>query len=311
MTDQAQYSHMPVLLEKSLELLEVRPGFTWVDATAGGGGHLSAIAQAAGTSARVIGIDRDSSSIKKLQSKVPETVQLVHSNYSSIKKILHDLDCDTVNGGILADLGVSSMQIDDPQRGFSFMNDGPLDMRMDPTAALDAEQLINTLGEKQLADLIYEFGEERQSRRIARKIVESRPLKSTAELCRIVSQCVKRASHKDACHPATRTFQALRMAVNDELGSLEKFLRDSIAILAPGARLAVITFHSLEDRLVKQIFREAACACICPPRQPVCTCQKNAELLIITRKPIVAEQKEVLANPRSRSAKLRVGQKLP
>lgn len=311
MTETPIYSHQPVLLQSALESLQIRPGLTWVDATAGGGGHLSAMAEAAGPESLLIGIDRDLHSLSALKSKLPPQVKLAHSNYSSIRDVLLNLGLDTISGGILADLGVSSMQIDDPQRGFSFMQDGPLDMRMDPTSATTAEQLINQLPENELADVIYQYGEERQSRRIARRIVESRPLKSTAELSRLVSQCVRRAKHQDACHPATRTFQALRMAVNDELGSLEKFLRESIKLLAPGARLAVITFHSLEDRLVKQIFREAAVACVCPPRQPICTCGKQPELLIITKKPIVAEQKEVLANPRSRSAKLRVGQKLP
>jgi len=310
MTESADYSHRPVMLKETLEQLNIRPGLTWVDATAGGGGHLRAIAEAAGTGSTVIGIDRDSQALARLKIKLPADIRLAHSNYCDIKEVLSEQGISTVSGGILADLGVSSMQLDDPQRGFSFMREGPLDMRMDPQSPTTAGHLINSLSEKELADLIYKFGEERRSRQIARKIVESRPLQNTSELSQIVSQCVRRASYQDACHPATRTFQALRMAVNDELGSLEKFLHDAMSLLAPGARLVVITFHSLEDRLVKQILRQAATACICPPRQPICTCDKKAELLIITRKPIVADDEEVLANPRSRSAKLRAGEKL-
>lgn len=310
MTNPASQSHMPVMLAQSIEALQLRPELTWVDATAGGGGHLRAICNALNGSGTVIGIDRDIYSLNHLKTEFAEKATLVHANYSDITEVVSSLGLSTISGGILADLGVSSMQLDNPERGFSFSKDGPLDMRMDPTSSVTAEKLVNTLPENELANIIYKWGEERQSRRIARKIVAARPLHTTAQLASLIEQCVHRTS-KDSSHPATRTFQALRIEVNDELANLEKFLHDSIKLLAPGARLVVITFHSLEDRLVKQIFRQAAASCICPPRQPVCTCHKNSELLIITRKPVVADTLEVLANPRSRSAKLRASIKLP
>jgi len=308
-------AHIPVMLAKSLELLNVREGLVWVDATAGAGGHLLEIAKRAGPSSTVVGIDRDLHSLTKLKSAAGPAVTLVHANYCDITSALSAAGIDTVTGGILADLGVSSMQLDDASRGFSFMTDGPLDMRMDPTQPTTAADLVNTLPEKQLADIIFRYGEEKLSRRIARRIVEARPLHTTAELANVVSACIpspkkKPGPWRDTSHPATRTFQALRIAVNEELESLEKFLRSALALMAPGARLVVITFHSLEDRLVKQILREAAAPCICPPRQPVCTCKKRRELLIITPKPLIPDASEVLANPRSRSAKLRAGEKV-
>jgi 16S rRNA (cytosine1402-N4)-methyltransferase len=306
--------HKPVMLEQALELLNVRPGLDYVDATAGAGGHLSEIVQRTKGQGTVFGIDRDLHSLDRLRTTFGESVRLIHSNYDQIDSVLNDLNVGTISGGILADLGVSSMQLDNPERGFSFLQEGPLDMRMDPTARITAEKLVNTMSEKDLADIIYKYGEERHSRQIARRIAESRPIKTTRELAEIVSRSVRRPQNRgrnrDTSHPATRTFQALRIAVNDELASLERFLRSSIRILEPGARLVVITFHSLEDRIVKQIFRDAAASCICPPRQPVCTCDSRPELLIITRKPAIPDEQEVLANPRSRSAKLRAGEKL-
>ncbi len=307
--------HIPVMLEESLELLNVRDGLVWVDATAGAGGHLQEIAQRAGESSTVIGIDRDIHALEALKNVCGPWAHLVHSDYANIAEAITGLGLDTVTGGILADLGVSSMQLDDASRGFSFMADGPLDLRMDPTQPTTAADLVNALPEKQLADIIFRYGEERLSRRIAHKIVESRPVHSTGKLAALVAGCIPQPKKKagpwrDTSHPATRTFQALRIAVNHELESLEKFLRNSLKLMAPGARLVVITFHSLEDRRVKQILREAASPCICPPRQPVCTCDKQRELLIITPKPLIPNASEVLANPRSRSAKLRAGEKV-
>ena len=324
---QAGFSHRPVLLEEAIDLLNVRSGLTYVDATAGGGGHLAAIVEKlgnAGTPDRyaknnesrpsVFAIDRDASALAALSTRLPPSVSLIHSNFSDIKAVLSEVGHDTVTGGILADIGVASMQLDDPDRGFSFLYDGPLDMRMDTSQSTTAEELINNSSERELAEIIFRYGEERYARRVARGIVKARPLHSTLELAAVVASNVKRSTAKRGSphsylHPATRTFQAIRIAVNNELDSLEKFLRDSIKLLSPGARLVVITFHSLEDRLVKQIFREASVSCLCPPRQPVCTCHHKRELLIITRKPIVAAEKEVLANIRSRSAKLRAGEK--
>jgi 16S rRNA (cytosine1402-N4)-methyltransferase len=318
-------AHVPVLLRQSLELLNVTAGKLYVDATAGGGGHLGAIMAAQqdqGGAAKVIGIDRDSHSLQALQERFGEGCTLLHANFSQIKECMQEIGVSTIDGGILADLGVSSMQLDQASRGFSFMREGPLDMRMDPTQTTTAEQLINRMSEEELANIIFKYGEERFSRAIARQIVRERPLRTTSELADVVSRSFrhqkkriaahskKRGNDPELTHPATRTFQAIRIAVNNELSSLEKFLEDGLSLLAPGARLVVITFHSLEDRVVKQFLRRAAAPCVCPPRQPVCTCQHKPELLIMTRKPVVADEKEVLANIRSRSAKLRAGEKL-
>jgi 16S rRNA (cytosine1402-N4)-methyltransferase len=333
--EDAAEKHVPVLLHETLEHLDLRPGHLYVDATAGGGGHLRAMLEkldsdsadpgVARDELTLIGIDRDTSALdglKGLQERNGKRLALQHANYEDIKEVLSNLGLSTVTGGILADLGVSSMQLDEGERGFSFLRDGPLDMRMDRTQFLTAERLINTYSEKDLADIIFKYGEERFSRQIAREIVRNRPLQTTGQLREVVSRSLRyqhkkfagkgksRSGTHDASHPATRTFQAIRIAVNNELGSLEKFLQDATAVLAPGARLVVITFHSLEDRVVKQFLRQAATECVCPPRQPVCTCHHKRELLIITRKPIVAAEKEVLANVRSRSAKLRSGRKL-
>lgn len=314
--------HNPVMVDEALSWLHVQPGKTYVDATAGAGGHLRKILAACSGRGRVIAVDRDSLSLDRLQNQFANTQtgnqefapDLVHSNYSDLRSVISSLGLSTISGGILADLGVSSMQLDNPDRGFSFVDDGPLDMRMDPTTPTTAEQLINKLSEKELADVIYRYGEERLSRPIARAIASARPLHTTLKLAEVVSKVVRHYQRghrsKDSSHPATRTFQAIRIAVNDELGNLESFLRESIDLLEPGARLVVITFHSLEDRMVKQILREAASPCICPPRQPICTCNKTAVMKVLTPKPVAPSEKEVLANPRSRSAKLRVGEKL-
>ncbi|MBU6450328.1 MAG: 16S rRNA (cytosine(1402)-N(4))-methyltransferase RsmH [Cyanobacteria bacterium REEB67] len=313
-------------------MLNVRPGLTYVDATAGAGGHLSAIYNAAGGAAKVVGIDQDPASLEALRKRAPDDITLLHSNFRYLKETLAQSGINTVDGGILADLGVSSMQIDRSERGFSFQKDGPLDMRMDTTQSLSAYDIVNGWKEEALANIIFEYGEERYSRRIARRILEARPIKTTLELSEIVSRCVPRGSDKksrknfskesggeggagqrmahSAIHPATRTFQALRMAVNEELPALKEFLQESLSILEPGARLVLITFHSLEDRVVKQFFKQAALSCVCPPRMPQCACNKHSELEIITRKPLTASSQEILANTRSRSAKLRAGQKL-
>ncbi|MDZ4837920.1 MAG: 16S rRNA (cytosine(1402)-N(4))-methyltransferase RsmH [Candidatus Melainabacteria bacterium] len=310
--------HIPVMLEETLGLLNLQPGKTYVDATAGAGGHLLRIASDTGSTSTVYGIDRDLSAIERLQGLVPDNVKLIHSNYSEIREKLNELGVHTIDGGIMADLGVSSMQLDEAHRGFSFMRNGPLDMRMDQSRGETAENLLNTIDERDLADIIFRYGEERFARRIARDIVQHRPIKTTGQLSAIVANTLRKSQkpkykrdHGEASkHPATRTFQAIRIAVNQELQCLEKFLEDALSMLAPGGRLVVLTFHSLEDRLVKQFLRSAAMSCVCPPRQPLCTCNKKSQLLIITRKPLVAGAEEVLANVRSRSAKLRAGQKL-
>jgi 16S rRNA (cytosine1402-N4)-methyltransferase len=316
------------MLERAVDLLNVRPGLTYVDATAGGGGHLARICELAQGAGEIVAFDRDGLALKNLAKRLstlvsipPDYIKFVHANFDRLTEKLSQLGISTVSGGIIADLGVSSMQIDDPARGFSFLKDGPLDMRMDTSQVLTAADLLNTLSEDELADVIFKYGEEHKSRAISRKIVAARPIVSTVQLAQIVASAVEQKSrhrankkwHKTksaSIHPATRTFQAIRIAVNSELESLKQFLGQARLLLAPGARLVIITFHSLEDRMVKQFFREMASPCVCPPKQPVCTCNKRQELLIITRKPIVAEEKEVLANIRSRSAKLRAGEKL-
>lgn len=299
-----------------------------MDVTVGAGGHFGEIWKRMGGQGKLIGIDKDNISLAKVKANYPDNVSFCHGDYSDIKEHLSDIGIATVDGGILADLGVSSMQLDNPERGFSFMRDGPLDMRMDTSQTLSASTIVNEFEENELANIIYTYGEERLSRQIARRIVNRRPIHTTGELSDIVAGCIytargtrggsknrlqkgKDGSRKrlDDSHPATRTFQALRIAVNSELASLEKFLHASVEILVPGARLVVISFHSLEDRIVKQILRQYAKGCVCPPRQPVCTCGLLPELLIITSKPVTATDEEVLANIRSRSAKLRVGEK--
>ena len=310
--------HIPVMLNESMDLLNLREGKTYVDATAGAGGHLLSIARGAGPSSTVYGIDRDVDAVARLRGMVPDNVKLIHSNYSRMKEELASLDIHTIDGGILADLGVSSMQLDKAQRGFSFMQDGPLDMRMDQSRGMTAEELLDSLSENELADIIFRYGEERFGRQIARAIMRQRPIKTTRQLSDLVASTLRKFQKQKSRgenggfskHPATRTFQAIRIAVNEELKCLEKFLEDAVSLLAPGARLVVITFHSLEDRLVKQFLRSESTSCVCPPRQPLCTCNKKSQLLIITRKPVVATGEEVLANVRSRSAKLRAGEKL-
>jgi 16S rRNA (cytosine1402-N4)-methyltransferase len=314
------------MLDQAVGLLNVRPGLTYVDATAGGGGHLARIREQLQGTGQLIAFDQDLSSIEKLRGRFQEpSLTCVHANFASLSSELKKIGISTVTGGILADLGVSSMQFDDSTRGFSLNRDGPLDMRMDSEQKLTADELVNRLSQERLADIIFNYGEERQSRAIARAIVAARPIKSTRQLADVVAGAARRGSKRTrqsrsrggpgglssiTVHPATRTFQAIRIAVNDELDNLKIFLGAASELLAPGARLAVITFHSLEDRLVKDFFRTEASDCICPPRQPVCTCDKKPRFSIITRKPLVPDTQEVLANVRSRSAKLRGGERL-
>jgi 16S rRNA (cytosine1402-N4)-methyltransferase len=314
--------HIPVLLNEVIDALDVRPGLTYIDATAGAGGHLARIAELTEGKSKLFAFDRDAGSLERLTERFGDKVTMIHSNFRYLKESLAQYGVNTIDGGILADLGVSSMQIDQGERGFSFQKEGPLDMRMDRSESVSAYNIVNQWPEGPLADIIYKYGEERHSRKIANRIVANRPIESTLALADIVARCIPRAADKKNykksfgsagggyIHPATRTFQAIRMAVNEELESLEDFLRESLTILKPGARLVVITFHSLEDRIVKQFFKMAAASCICPPRAPVCTCKKECEVLIITRKPVTASEDELLANTRSRSAKLRAAQKL-
>ncbi len=303
--------HQSVLTNEVLQYLNLHPGDRIIDCTLGAGGHATAILTATAPDGRLLGLDVDPNALniarQRLQS-FGDRVITRQSRFDSVATTAQELSFFPVNG-ILADLGVSSMQIDTATRGFSFNKDGPLDMRMGPSAKQSAADLVNTLSEKDLADIIYRYGEERKSRRIARAIVRARPITRTLQLAEVVSRAVG-GGKRWKIHPATRTFQALRIAVNDELGALERFLPQAISLLTPGGRLAVISFHSLEDRIVKQFFKREASDCICPPEQPVCTCDHHATVTIITKKPIVASPEEQSRNPRARSAKLRVAQKI-
>jgi 16S rRNA (cytosine1402-N4)-methyltransferase len=299
----AEPQHVPVLLEESLNFLNVRAGGVVVDATLGFGGHSLAIAKRLGAKGRLICFDRDQAAMELAKARLAglaeelggemPTVEFVGRPFSEIAEVISPGALD----GLLADFGVSSMQLDEAHRGFSFRSDGPLDMRMDTRSGLTAEQVVNQADEEDLANLIYEFGEERRSRRIARAIVRARPITTTAELARVVS-AVAPPIKGEKIHPATRTFQALRIRVNDELGEIQSLLRSVTgsagSLLKPEGRVVLISFHSLEDRLVKDSFREGA---------------KAGVLEILTKKPVTAKEQEALRNPRSRSAKLRAAER--
>jgi 16S rRNA (cytosine1402-N4)-methyltransferase len=281
-----------------------------VDGTSGAGGHAWGILEASGPDGRLLGLDVDPQALALAAGRLApygERVKLAHASYTAMDEQLAALGWGQVDG-ILLDLGVSSMQLDQPERGFSFKEDAPLDMRFDPTTGPTAADLVNSVAEGDLADLLYTYGEERKSRQIARAIVQARPLHTTQELARVVRRAM--GPSRGRIDPSTRTFQALRIAVNHELESVETMLPLAVKRLAPGGRLAVIAFHSLEDRLVKQFFHKESRDCICPPGQPVCTCGHHASLRLITRRPIQAGEAEVQQNPRARSARLRVVEKI-
>lgn len=315
--EKAENLHKSVLLAETLSYLSPKTDEIFVDATLGLGGHTEAILSAS-EKTQVIGIDQDTEAIAKAQARLEKfgaRFRSFHANFSEIKKVLTEARVEKVDG-VLADLGVSSMQLDSETRGFSFRFDAPLDMRMDAESGDEtAAEILETLSEFEIARIIYEYGEERFSRRIARRIVEKRErgesVRTTKELAELVERSVPR-SKKDKIHPATRTFQALRIAVNRELEILEDFVKDSIDILKPNGRLAIISFHSLEDRIVKQTLQKLAGKCFCPPNFPTCVCGAAAEkkIEILTRKPIVADEAESQENPRARSAKLRACLKL-
>lgn len=311
----AENIHTPVLLHESMGFLGAANGGLFVDATLGLGGHTEKVLEISGNT-RVIGIDQDADAVVFATERLKlfgDRIMIVSANFSQIGSVIETAGFGPPNG-IIADLGVSSLQFDSESRGFSFRFDALLDMRMNanadrPTAA----DLLNDLSETEIADLIYNFGEERLSRRIARRIVEARttgnPVRTTRDLAALVERSVPRSS-KDAIHPATRTFQALRIAVNNELGILEQFLTDAIENLADNGRLVIITFHSLEDRIVKRAFQKLSGKCFCPPRIPKCVCGAARRVEILTKKPVTASVDELNINPRSRSAKLRAITKL-
>lgn len=302
-------THIPVLYDEVLQLLRPRPGGRYVDGTVGAGGHSAGILQASAPDGRVLAFDRDPEAIayaRQRLAKYGDRVIFVQASYTEMGRLASAHGFDPVDG-ILLDLGLSSRQLEDGDRGFSFMREGPLDMRFDPTQGETAADLVNTLDEAELADIFWRYGEVQQSRKVARAVVENRPIETTLQLADLIARQVKR---RGRIHPATQIFQALRIAVNRELEAVEAGVQAAIPLLAPGGRLAVISFHSLEDRFVKHYFRGLSQDCICPPEQPVCTCNAQATVRLITRKAVKASAEEVEANPRSRSARLRVVEKM-
>ncbi len=310
----SEFYHVSVLLEECLEGLNIRPDGIYVDGTLGGAGHSSRIA-ARLTTGRLIGIDRDPVALKAAGERLApygERVTLVHSNFRQMRQVLQQLQIDRVDG-ILLDLGVSSPQLDDGQRGFSYMVDAPLDMRMNSGDSLSAYTVVNTWPQEELKRILYDYGEERYAPQIAAAICRKRelaPIETTLELVDVIRGAMPPAALREKQHPAKRSFQAIRIAVNDELAAVEQVMAEAIGLLAPGGRMAVITFHSLEDRIVKTAMAAAARGCTCPPNFPVCVCGKKPAVKLINRKPIVSGEEELERNPRARSAKLRVCEKI-
>lgn len=307
-----QLQHQPVLYHEIIHALQPSRGGYFVDGTLGAGGHAWGILDASAPDSLLLGLDVDPQALDLARDRLSifgKRAILVRASYTSLPEQMAKLGWKSV-AGVLLDLGLSSMQLDRAKRGFSFLTDAPLDMRFDPDGTITAADLVNTLSEQELADILYKYGEERSSRQIARAIVKARPVTRTRQLAQIVSQSAGGQNRRSHIDRVTRTFQALRIAVNRELESLEAVLPLAVNGLATGGRLAVIAFHSLEDRLVKQYFRRESQDCICPPSQPICTCGHKASLRELTRKPIRPQPEEVQRNPRSRSARLRVAEKL-
>ena len=308
-----EYSHKPVLLRESIEALNIRPDGVYVDGTLGRAGHSKEIARRL-TTGRLICIDRDQAAIDAAKERLApwmDRVTLVHSNFAELGDILR---LSGVGGadGMLFDLGVSSPQLDDASRGFSYMHDAPLDMRMDTSAPLTAADIVNTWSQEELRRILYEYGEERYAPAIARAIVRARetaPVKTTLELVEIIKSAMPPAALREKQHPAKRSFQAIRIAVNGELDALPPMLEAAVDALNPGGRLAVITFHSLEDRIVKRALADMARGCTCPPEFPVCVCGGKPRIRLVNRKPVTAGEAELADNPRARSAKLRTAEK--
>lgn len=309
------FQHQTVLGPQAVEALQIKPDGIYVDCTLGGGGHSALIAAQLGPQGWLIGIDQDLEAIhhaRKRLAPFSARVSVIHGNFREIGTIVKDLGIEQVDG-LLYDLGVSSPQLDQAERGFSYQHDAPLDMRMDQTQPFSAFDLVNTYSEEELADIFFRFGEERFSKRIARNIVQQRasaPIRTTGQLAEIIKASIPAKARKHGPHPAKRTFQAIRIAVNDELQALSQSLEQGIPLLKKGGRVAVITFHSLEDRICKQFFKQQSAPCTCPPDLPHCVCGKTPVLKVVTKKPVVPDRHEVEQNPRARSAKLRVAEKV-
>jgi 16S rRNA (cytosine1402-N4)-methyltransferase len=302
--------HTPVLYQQVLSALRPSAGSRYIDGTVGAGGHAFGILEASAPEGQLLAIDRDKEALEVARRRLApfgDRVHLRHGSFENMRQHVQGLGWASVHG-VLLDLGLSSMQLADGERGFSFQRTGPLDMRFDRSQGVRAVDLINNLDREALADLIYRYGEEHQARRIAEAIVAARPLETTEELAHLVMQALK--GRRGRIHPATQTFQALRIAVNDELSALRQGLEQAVKILEPGGRLVVIAFHSLEDRIVKRYLRRETRECICPPEQPICTCDHEPRVRLLTRSPIRPDQAEREANPRSRSARLRAAERI-
>ncbi len=307
-----EFNHIPVLLEAVLEYMQPFSGGAYVDGTLGGGGHAEEILKRIGPSGRLIGIDRDLEAIGATSDRLRDYGNCfvpVHGNHGEVLTILQKLKIDGVDG-MLMDLGVSSHQLNTEARGFTYQEDVPMDMRMDTTQDLSAEQVVNDYSERDLAQVLWEYGEERWAKRIAEFIVAQRPIKTTGQLVEAIKAAVPAGARRDGPHPARRTFQAIRIEVNQEIAGLESAVRNAVMALHSGGRLLIISFHSLEDRIVKNTYRQLADPCTCPKSAPICICEKVPLIKVITRKPILPTKEEEQQNSRSRSAKLRVCQRL-
>lgn len=310
-----EFQHKSVLLQECIDALNIRPDGIYLDGTLGGAGHSSQIARRLTEGGRLIGVDRDRTALAAAKERLApyaDRVTLVHSNFAEIDAILDSLGIPAVDG-MLFDLGVSSPQLDDASRGFSYMADAPLDMRMDKDDALTAGEVVNSWPQGELRRILYDYGEERYAPQIAAAICRARekaPVETTLELVDIIRSAMPAQALREKQHPAKRSFQAIRIAVNDELGELPPMLKAAAEQLHAGGRLAVISFHSLEDRIIKKTLQELATGCTCPPNFPVCVCGKKPKMKLISRKPITAGEAELVYNPRARSAKLRVAEKL-
>lgn len=309
------FHHVTVLKEEAVEGLAIKPEGVYVDCTLGGAGHSRQIAQTLDSTGRLIAFDQDEVAIANAQQvlgSLMDRVTIVNRNFRYIEDEVRGLGLQGVDG-VLFDLGVSSPQLDDAERGFSYNKDAELDMRMDQTAELTAESIVNTWDEQELARILLEYGEEKFARRIAKHLVHSRqkePIRTTGQLAELIKEAIPAAARRSGPHPAKRSFQAIRIAVNDELGAFEDALQGALNILNPGGRIAVITFHSLEDRICKQFFAKHIERCTCPPDFPMCVCGRQGVLRVINRKPILPSPEELKDNPRARSAKLRIAERL-
>jgi 16S rRNA (cytosine1402-N4)-methyltransferase len=303
-------AHTPVLYQEVLSAIQPSAGSQYIDGTLGGAGHARGILLTSGPTGMLLGLDQDIEAIEKARKTLAgfgDRAVLRQGSFRQLRIQLATIHWGRVRG-VLLDLGLSSMQLDDPSRGFSFRTDGPLDMRFNRTQDLTAEMIVNEWSEMDLIQLLREYGEERYARRIAQAIIAGRPLEDTTQLAGLIVEAVPYS--KSRIHPATRTFQALRIEVNDELNALKEGLVEAVEVLEPGGRVAIISFHSLEDRIVKQFFKRESSDCICPPEQPVCVCDHVAVLKLITRKPIKPTDDEIQSNPRARSARLRIAERI-